>query len=349
MMIATCFTVAKSIKNETSEQKICEATPGMTTTTSNDTVPVWNLGDTWTYTINNINIDIDEKNLSFHLHFEIDELPFQVVEVTNDSYLLNFTANIGGYGTVFADFGNDHRINLSATVNQAKIQGYLWYNKSDLAIKKIQVVLSGNFSGEITEFFFKLPNPIPRQMNFTLNATADFDVPYPAILHFPLNENETGKIWNRSATNVTITGIFFSQQLKKIYDVYNSTLTKIFIKIIRPLIPPKLRVAFDHLIDLLNLIQPKDSYGLMHIEDVFDLPWLLGTHRFPIPKGTSWQNNMTLITVPAGTFRCYNISVMNRLVNVYYNTTVGNYVKISGPALNMELLSWHRNSTGHRL
>jgi hypothetical protein len=345
IMIATCFTVAQSTNNEPLERNINEAAPPMTTS-SNDTVPVWAVGDSWTYAMNNINVDINQGNLSFHLHFESNELPFQVVEVTDDSYVLNFTASIGGYGTIYADLGNDHRINISATINQAKIQGLLWYTKSDIALQKIQTVLSGNFSGEITEILFPLHRPIPAQMNFTMNTTAEVEAPYPTLLQFPLNEGETGKLWKRPATNVTITGEFFSQNLKKIYDVYHRGLTQILIKIIHPLLPPKLRGAFDNLLDLFDLIQPQDPYGVIRIEDVFNFPWLLGTHRFPLPEGVLWQNNMTTITVPAGTFHCYNITAMDGLMHVYYNTTVGNYVKLSGPAINVELLSWHRTSPG---
>ena len=343
MMTATCFTVAQSTNNEPLHRSIKEIAPDVAPS-SNDTVPVWTVGDSWTYAMNTINVDIDQDNLSFHLHFEINELPFQVIEVTNDSYLLNFTAGISGSGNIFADLGNNHRINLSATIEEATIHGLLWYNTSDLALQKIQIVLSGNFSGEITELLIPLSHPIPRQTNFTVNATAAFELPYPTILHFPLNENETGKLWNRPATNVTITGVFFSQQMKKTYDLYHNTLVQIIMKILRPLLPPKLRDAFNHFLDLLNLIQPQDSYGLVHIEDICDLTWLLGTHRFPLPEVILWQNAMTTITVPAGTFRCYNLSIMDGVVNAYYNATVGNYVKLSGPAINVELLSWHRHT-----
>ena len=58
--------------------------------------PVWEIGNSWTYAIQDINIDIKEDNQTIHLHFEIDELPLEVKEVQADTYILSYAATISG-------------------------------------------------------------------------------------------------------------------------------------------------------------------------------------------------------------------------------------------------------------
>ena len=68
-----------------------------------DDVPIWNVGDKWVYRVENINIDIGEEGISLHINLDIGDLTLLVVDVSQDSYKVEFNAKINGDFTVDLD------------------------------------------------------------------------------------------------------------------------------------------------------------------------------------------------------------------------------------------------------
>ena len=55
-----------------------------------DDVPIWNVGDAWEYRINDIDIELGLEDQPVHIRGAIDNLYFEVTDVTSDSYKLRY-------------------------------------------------------------------------------------------------------------------------------------------------------------------------------------------------------------------------------------------------------------------
>lgn len=92
-------------------------------------VPVWDVGDSWTYECflnGGLEDFIDLNNLKF------DNLEFVVSEVQNDFYKMDMSGDVSGLVTV--DLG----ISISGSLRSTTIEGDVYVNKSNLFIEKVE-------------------------------------------------------------------------------------------------------------------------------------------------------------------------------------------------------------------
>lgn len=317
MLVTTGLTVTmhsegiKLVENKNQEQMIFEQPSACSVDVD---VPVWNVGDTWTYKVDDVNFGFVENNQSIYLNLKIDELPLEVVDDAGDSYMVSFSAElIGGYAVDINLEGLP--ISFSGDLTNTTIEGNIFFRKSDLGIEKINV----NIVGPLTRRLLDKPCT-------TIDLNADFDVPY-TIIDFPLN---TSKVWDIPATNVTLGGtidsiwLFFAKIMFFIAD-----------RILPPDVYLELRGILSEIFENVTFMNP-----IIDVAELLDL--IFGTHTFQIP-GTYWGAmscfNLSSVTVPAGTYLAYNISANapegETVGNIYYNSTVGNIVKIVGHFNNM--------------
>jgi len=306
-------------------------------------VPVWKVGDKWTYNIDVFSIDFSQSNMSINIDAKIEDLSLEVAEVTTDFYKLNFTSDISGSYEIKIDFG-DGPINITGELEKTTIKGFIIYNKTDLGIKQINVEISGKLTVKIEQPYIKL-SFLPK---FPIRATITLEIilenPIP-LIDFPLNET---KCWGLPSTNFTVDGTIESPWLR-LFD--------------------KLNRLFNPLIPILENITKKDLSELKDISDILkdilpiiDICDLLTNYLgigcdFGIPEipPIICLTNLSkeLVTIPAGTFEAYNISIIGtNLANIYYNDTVGNIIKIAGnlqdifPSvsnINVELVSYEHD------
>lgn len=275
-------------------------------------VPTWSEGDYWKYRIDDVSIDLEEEGISMHIHGSMDDLHLEVVDVSSDSYQVEVhPSTINGTGTFFGDLGDGHKVNITGELKDAAIKGKISFRKSDLGIEQVNATIYGIFKGYVKAIYIELPFALPiMRMSATINVTATLDVPMPPI-EFPLNDS---KVWGLPSTNITIDGTIKSPCLHVVNIAYR--LVKLFLP---GLIPPDL-------IELLDPHLPVIDIGLL-------LNQILGNNTFHFPGSENDTFNctgMSWITVPAEHYYCYNISVLQGLGRMYYNSTVGNIVKMSG-------------------
>ena len=148
-------------------------------TTYNDTdVPIWTIGDSWTYDAEFIG-SYSSTNFNIALH----DLLFQVEDETSVGYSLSFVADVTGELNV-------EDADVSGTFRDTTIEGNMVIKQSNLGIKSIDVTFEGKLLVELI--------PIPLVIGFT----ATFD-PAFSSLAFPLN---VGKQWSIPHSDVTIQG-----------------------------------------------------------------------------------------------------------------------------------------------
>jgi len=323
MLLTTFFSIAKNVENVHVDHFIENNEMG--SSLYDDDVPIWEIGNTWTFKVDDINLEISDENLSenftIQLHGGIDSLPLEVVDDTGDSYQVAFQATIIGYFFVDIDLG-DGPINITGELEDTTIEGSILFNKSDLGVKQVDVSISGKLSIVVNEqpygnfsFFPEIP------VSATITADAEFDPVYP-IIDFPLN---TSKFWGLPAVNITFDGTIESIWLRIFNGLNKLIRLPGIIELIAALThtdPEMFHEISDILLDILPVIDI--GYVLneyLGVENVIHLPGI------PI---IFMCNSTENITVPAGTFNAYNISIIGRLGNIYYAPEVKNIVKIEG-------------------
>ncbi|KYK27475.1 hypothetical protein AYK20_02680 [Thermoplasmatales archaeon SG8-52-1] len=290
-----------------------------------DDAPIWNEGDKWSYKLDSISIDFSKDDLYFYLEASTDSLNVKVVEVTEDSYVLKIYAPIDGFFefvTVLKDVGP---INLTGEFKDALqstiIGGTITFNKTDLALKQANIIINGRILLkfiEIPYYPFNLTPPLP----IPLKAKIDIKLGnYIPIIDFPIN---TSKLWGVPATNFTLAGTVESIWLDIISSINNIIRYPGVIDFLAGRIPfdPTMLKEFS---DILFNLTPEFDIEYFLIEyiggNVFDIP------EVPPVLSCFGRDN---ITVPAGTYNSYNISVMGGLGNIYYSPEVGTIIKIIG-------------------
>lgn len=287
-----------------------------------DVVPIWRVGDTWTYKIQNISLNFEENNQTINLILTIDQLPLRVTSDSGDSYSLSFSTKGSGHGVI--DVTTDQGpLNAEINFQDATIQGSIVIEKTKLGIQSMDAKLHGTFHLTIIEFpggqlpFSHLPIPV------TMNVTLGFSNPV-AVLSFPM---DTGTIWNLSASDLTVNGDIHSIWLNIIHFV--NMIMGIFGN---NFLPPEI----DALLPNVNIKDALTTFGLPNVFSTPEIPGLFAC------------GNKTTVTVTAGTFDAYNISIAEGIGTIYYAPTAGNVIKISGnfhdiipyiQDLNMELSS----------
>lgn len=275
-----------------------------------DPVPDWKVGQKWIYKIKDINLDIEE-NKSIHVHLEVEEFPLEVMDNTSE-YDVKFNAKIKGGYSVFIEEGND-TIDVEGQLIGTAINGNIYYSKENLGITKIDYVLSGILTVQFNELpeDWNIPNllmaiPIPA----TISTTLDFGSPY-TLFDFPMNAS---KYWGLPANNFTVNG-----EVRSIWLVILNIINDIANAFNYPLLPEELAA-------LLPAIDIKEALETRGIGNTFEIP------EVPALFACFSMDN---VTVPAGTYNSYNISVApinltHALGRIYYSPDLGNIVKITG-------------------
>ena len=319
MLMTTFLTVAKP--SEKIESK--SSTERMSSTYDAD-VPVWAVGDQWIYKIDNISIYNQTEDKTLNLMLTMTELPLTVLSATGDFYTLEFKTNVSGQFKIYSKQDNGS-INISITFNNIFLSGNVSIEKSTLGIKEISAAFTkGKFLVNIIELpNMELPSFLQKiPARITLNMTTTFDTPF-SLLTFPLS---TLLVWNSTATNFTLNG-----EIKSLWLNLINFLNKIATPFGYGLDP--------NIAALLPVIDIKDALTTIGNGNVFQIPAI---------EAAFICLNTENITVPAGTYEAYNITLIGGMAQCYYAPTAGNVVKIAGnleeiipylKGINMELLS----------
>ena len=320
MLMTTLLAVAKPPQ----KIEITSSTETMSTAYVAE-VPVWEIGDYWTYQIDNISLLYQQEGKLINLYLTIAELPLTVISTAGDFYTLEFQTTANGQAKVNIDLG-DGPVNMTITFSDLEISGNVLIEKSTLGIKEVSAAFSkGKFLVDIIEQpYIKLPSILQKiSAKITMNMTTTFDTPF-SLLTFPLS---TGIFWNLTATNFTING-----KIQCLWFNLINFLNNMAKLIGYEFLPPEVAA-------LLPIIDIKEALTTLGPGNVFEIPAL---------SDAFFCLNTENITVPAGAYEAYNITLIGGLGQCYYAPTAGNMVKITGnfeeiipyiTNINMELLS----------
>lgn len=290
-------------------------------------VPIWEIGNSWTYDIDTMQFIIDgddiSENLTITVNVFFDDLTLEVSDTSGDSYRVSILETpIQGELNLNVDLGEGPVI-ISAKFEDTSIVGQITYNKEDLGITQFIGGIDGRLSINIIEqpyfdrsVFPKIPIPM------TINVEVDLDTPL-SLISFPLNESL--QFWGIPALNISLDGTIESIWLR-IFNFINDKIRN------WGLLPPIARLLQINVEDLQKLSDMIDDIlPTIHIKHVLEN--YLGKSNIvstPDIPAIFYSNETVEITVPGGTFEAYEIFILGELGVMYYSPEVKNIIKIQG-------------------
>ena len=158
-----------------------------------DDVPVWEIGDSWTYKVKNFTVDFSDTIFRIYMHGTIDDFEWTVSSTGGPDYTLDFTGKITADYTIYYNTGTNE-IYLTGTFKPllTRLDGTLVFTKSSLELKDIDAQIRGITMAVIDPFPFALPIP------YKLVVSGNLDAVFP-IIDFPIYN---GKTWNSPSINI---------------------------------------------------------------------------------------------------------------------------------------------------
>ena len=268
------------------------------TSTISDGVPIWNVGDKWIYKIKNLSLDWDEEGEIVHFHGSVDNMPLEVIDENAESYTVDFKTSMAGDLNIDLNLGGEiPPIRFSGKLLRTSLAGEIVVDKDTLGIKQVDVQIEGMM------IIYVIPVP------FKMNTNLEFEKPV-TLLEFPF---EIGNYYAHSSSNMEINGVLTSFWFKVLNFV--NKIASLFGKEFIP----------SNLSSLLPDIDLKDAIRTITGNETVEVG---GLPNIAVV-------NKADITVPAGTFNCYRISLMDPtgipagVLDMYYSPDIGNIVSMS--------------------
>ena len=317
LLMTSYITIAENTEKTSTNSSIKK----LSNTSLNADVPVWIVGNTWSYKIDDLTIDFEKEGQYIHLKLVTDELQLTVIDVTIDSYIVQIKATTTGSGNIYIILDGDP-INITLDLKETQLTGTIVFDKADLGIKQLNPKLVGRLIVNIIEQPYtdiKIP---PISIRSTIDLTANLSIPL-AIIDFPLN---IGNIWGIPSTNLSVEGTIKSPWLYFLNFINNLAIKHWNIAMIianqAGIDEPTAQEISSMLEDILPIIDiSKVLQNYTEIGNVFgtpDIPPILGC------------GSIEDIFVQGNPYNAYNISTVGDLGNIYYASSAGNIVKISG-------------------
>jgi len=152
-----------------------------------DDVPIWNVGDSWTFSISDFWVNYSFGDLSIIMNGKIDDFKWTVTEVSTTSYKVEITGKVTTSFEAAFPVG-ESVINLEGDIKPSlnKITGTIIFTKSNLEIEDFSAIIKGIAKLAIQPIPIKLPIPI------RISANALLSTVFP-LFNFPLH---ILKFWN---------------------------------------------------------------------------------------------------------------------------------------------------------
>jgi len=288
--------------------------------TTHVNTPVWTEGDYWTYTIDNLTVNIQQDNMTLYLYLSVGNFTERVISHTDTAYQVQIDpTTIEGTFKINTDLG-DGPVNISGVLRRTTLQGSMDIKKTNLGIEAMNLELKGKLIANIYNqpYIPNLPNRITFSMTMKLDVA--FTNAY-ATLDFPM---DVGNLWGLPASKITLSGTIDSPQFKMVNFINNFARNFGLIPVLGNLFgmtPDEAQHTSDILADLLptvDIAHALQEYGGGNTFNVSETPYVFACL------------DTESLTVPAGTYTAYNITAFYGLGYLYYAPAAGHVIKTEG-------------------
>jgi hypothetical protein len=152
------------------------------TTSFDDNVPEWQIGDSWTYTVNSLVINYDNSGQKLFIDGRIDDFTWTVTDTSDSTYYqIDFTGKLtANYDIILSSISGT--IHLTGTFKNTltRLKGTILFSKESLQIHDVTVEIKGLSAAVIAPLKFPLPLPF----KLTIHSGLSTDFP---LFDFPLS------------------------------------------------------------------------------------------------------------------------------------------------------------------
>ena len=184
-------------------QTTIEKKQKMEQTSLDDNVPIWDIGDSWTYTVNDFTFDYEEGGQRIFFDGSIDDFTWTVADTSGSTYRVDFTGDINCDYEIYLS-SPSMTLYVTGTIKDTltRMTGSIIFTKDNLKVTDLNAEIIGITAGKISPLPFALPLP------FKVTINADLSQNFP-LFDFPLS---SGKFWNMpnivTTVSVSAGGIF---------------------------------------------------------------------------------------------------------------------------------------------
>ncbi|MBN1280293.1 MAG: hypothetical protein JXA00_01445 [Candidatus Thermoplasmatota archaeon] len=161
-----------------------------------DDVPIWQVGNSWTYTVDPFVVDYDYSGQTVLMDGSIEDFTWRVTDTSDATYYkVEYTGKLTAtYDIYLSSFSG--KLDMAGTFKPTwtRLKGTILFTKADLQIHHATAEIKGITMATIAPLPFALPIP------FKVIADVDFSTDFP-LFNFPLNDN---KYWTMPSLDITI-------------------------------------------------------------------------------------------------------------------------------------------------
>lgn len=164
-------------------------------TNFDDPAPIWSVGNTWTYTINDFTVDYDDGTIKMIMDGRIDDFKWTVSDTSGSDYVVDFTGKLTADSFEIYLPLTSFTLDVTGSINPSltRLSGTIIFTKSDLEIKDISAELKGIALAKISPIPINLPIP------FKMTVDSELSTVFP-IFDFPLYDHKFWSLPEISAT-----------------------------------------------------------------------------------------------------------------------------------------------------
>jgi hypothetical protein len=283
-------------------------------------VPVWTIGNYWTYRIDNLTLNYIQDNQTIIIHAHIDDLKIRVDGDAADTYQVTvLPTQLTGDYTIDVDLG-DGPVNVTGSFQETTISGTLDIAKADLGIQNVNLKIDGKLIIQVHEQPY-FPS-FPEKLTFpsVIDASVRFTSPY-RLIEFPL---EVGNIWGIPANAVTLTGTIDSPWFKTI-NFFNRLIRGFHLYGLIARIAGTDEASIQQISDILADLFP--TVDIAHVMNEYLGSNIINSTEIP---DAIFCNNTEMVTVGAGTYNAYNITTLLQTPQIFYAPDAGYIIKMNG-------------------
>ncbi|HMA82822.1 MAG TPA: C25 family cysteine peptidase [Candidatus Thermoplasmatota archaeon] len=283
-------------------------------------VPTWQIGNSWTYHLEKIDIDLAEvEGRSIDFTFETGEIIFEITEDTGDEYIAKITSdNMKISLDLLFDFYMEEKDPLvvpETNLHNVSLQGVMNIDKSTLGINSVDISLELDIGENLEGLPIELPSFVSILKPYIsipaiVDINVDFEHPYP-LLQFPL---ETGEFWgiSESLVYVNIDGSVESIWLRLV-NILNK-----FVQVIPP--------EFAKYLPKVDISEVLNDFGIQteYEMELSEMTQIEDSPLFEVKGKETVETNLD-------TFDTAAISILEGNGDMYFSESVKNVVKITSP------------------
>jgi len=164
-------------------------------TNFDDNVPTWNVGDSWTYSIDDFTFDYEYEGQTIFVEGSIEDFTWTVESTEGSIYTVGFTGDISANYDIYLS-SSSTTFDVEGTFNPkyVKLTGTIMFTKTDLEIQDVNAEIKGFTKATIA------PIPIPLPIPIKVTVDGDLSTIFP-LFDFPLS---TDKFWTMPNLVATI-------------------------------------------------------------------------------------------------------------------------------------------------